>query len=785
MTRRRRSTAQMSEEEKKIRRREQKKLSIRRARAKMSEADLEERRRKDRERYQNKKENGNLKKIQDYTPREQRQIRKIWREKARKKREKQKQNKNAQAFIELSTPSTSARSRASTGITVSKRNRRLLKAENVYLKKKVGLLESKLAKYRMRSVRTRKLTRTNEERHINEKIASKKSWETRKAIQDFLLDDEYSTSTSGKKETITRKKIKKQIRFLNDSLINLHKLFVKKTGIQISYETFRRYRPFWILFPKVAARNTCLCVIHANTNFVVQALNHAKIIPFKSTTELLKFVCCNNALSVCCLVGECPTCKDKSITPNDFDDNDSIVYERWVTKDVTVVIKGTSKKCKKTLKEKVQTTKKNLLHNLNSCLPTFIKHVANMIHQTKIIQEIKKEISPDIGLLHIDFSENYNCKYSQEVQSAHFGGSKPQLSLHTSVYYSTQLDNPDNFIRASSFCTVSENLRHDPVLICVHLQALSVKIKQLSPNLQHLHILSDGPSTQYRNKSMFNLIATYISKEFGVKTITWHYSERGHGKGAPDGVGGCIKRICDSHVARGNDVANLEEFISCLDTNCKNIEVYRINELLIPTIQQILDKSILRPFKGTRDIHQLTWNINEPEIIHARRLSCLKCSTQVKCSHFELGTIKIVNKPEALRCPNSPYPSEAPEMLEVLQIPVPPNSPNNSDASDTTVSISPGRSDRMTPEEGTNAFVQNVKPQKRNERVVNSGDSDSSIEFCPKKNIVLDICPSGKIQMMTLFFSIWSTEGYNLSVDIFLKYFFRILKSFYYFVKNN
>lgn len=38
------------------------------------------------------------------------------------------------------------------------------------------------------------------------------------------------------------------------------------------------------------------------------------------------------------------------------------------------------------------------------------------------------------ALLHFDFSENYGCKYS-EVQSAHFGGSKSQITLHTSVLY--------------------------------------------------------------------------------------------------------------------------------------------------------------------------------------------------------------------------------------------------------------------------------------------------------------------------------------------------------------
>lgn len=67
-----RSTSQLSDDEKKKRRREQKKLSMRRARAKMDEAVVAEVRRKDRERYYKKKENGEIKNIDQYTPREQR-----------------------------------------------------------------------------------------------------------------------------------------------------------------------------------------------------------------------------------------------------------------------------------------------------------------------------------------------------------------------------------------------------------------------------------------------------------------------------------------------------------------------------------------------------------------------------------------------------------------------------------------------------------------------------------------------------------------------------------------
>lgn len=91
------SKSQLSDEEKKKRRREQKKLSQRRARAKMSETLATEIRKKDMERYYRKKAKGEIKTIDQYTPREQSQIRKMWREKSRKRRELLKEERSCRA----------------------------------------------------------------------------------------------------------------------------------------------------------------------------------------------------------------------------------------------------------------------------------------------------------------------------------------------------------------------------------------------------------------------------------------------------------------------------------------------------------------------------------------------------------------------------------------------------------------------------------------------------------------------------------------------------------------
>lgn len=68
--------------------------------------------------------------------------------------------------------------------------------------------------------------------------------------------------------------------------------------------------------------------------------------------------------------------------------------------------------------------------------------------------------------------------------------------------------------------------------------------------IRKLHILSDGPSTQYKNKTKFYLFSQHLVHDLGLKCATWNFSESGHGKGAADGIGAVVKRIADAMVAR-------------------------------------------------------------------------------------------------------------------------------------------------------------------------------------------------------------------------------------------
>lgn len=97
------------------------------------------------------------------------------------------------------------------------------------------------------------------------------------------------------------------------------------------------------------------------------------------------------------------------------------------------------------------------------------------------------------------------------------------------------------------------------------------------PNLKSVQFLSDGPSSQHRNKAMFYLVGTYLTKQLNVSNLQWHYSESEYGKGALDGVGGYL-RTANMLVSQSKDITNCESFNSILKQNSSGIEILDIDD---------------------------------------------------------------------------------------------------------------------------------------------------------------------------------------------------------------
>lgn len=470
---------------------------------------------------------------------------------------------------------------------------------------------------------------------MDTKRSSKKhSQNLKTCIVKFMEDDSNSRVCAGKKDFITKMGERKQKRVMLDTLFNLHKRFLEKTHIKISYSVFCKLRPFWVVQPRCDSRNTCMCVIHSNIDLMLKSLHNAKIISVSNYVDLLNQVCCNR-FNEKCLSRECKMCLNKGLHYKEFDNSIQLFYSKWqsVRQDIVDLKTQKPRTVTKCVKSSLQILPRDLILDLESKMDKFLNHERNIVHQHQTIKTKKESLTESEALIHVDFSENYLTKYAEEVQSFHFGGSRQQISMHTVVVYTKDVEQE---LKSQCYCTLSQNLSHSPPAIWAHLQPI---LDCLPTTITTLHFLSDGPVTQYRNKMMFKVLATMLEDFYSnLQNFTWNFHEAGHGKGAPDGVGATCKRTADRLVASGTDISSIDDLAKALEKSCPNIKIFTVDDANISEKAAKLGSTEdLKTFSGTLKVHQITGCVLIPNCLIMKSLSCF-CDSEL-CRHFHLGTL--------------------------------------------------------------------------------------------------------------------------------------------------
>ncbi|CAH0397655.1 unnamed protein product [Chilo suppressalis] len=145
-------------------------------------------------------------------------------------------------------------------------------------------------------------------------------------IKDFFARDDILRATAGKKEAVSLKKDKMQKRYLLDNMKNLYVSFKQENpALRCSYKTFTRYRPFFVVPPTVAARETCLCRIHTNIQYLAFALCKNKVIPTSDLNKIIVDQVCNPD-SLTCMTGICSVCLSKT---TNFDTSKDEIIVRY------------------------------------------------------------------------------------------------------------------------------------------------------------------------------------------------------------------------------------------------------------------------------------------------------------------------------------------------------------------------------------------------------------------------------------------------------------------------
>lgn len=350
---------------------------------------------------------------------------------------------------------------------------------------------------------------------------------------------------------------------------------------------------------------------------LIDRMTHRGIIQTRSLLTLLKTITCSVENKEC-MYRTCTKCCFEEVQLGEHNPVDAATWGHWTKEEVTVGEKTYKNWIKKTKSGSVEQLKEEFRHELES----IASHQYNWIHQAGKICEMKEKVAEDEIVLHMDCSENYACKLHSEIQAFHFGGNRQQVTLHTAVLYTTNV--------TQSYATLSPSLRHDERAVWAHIKPLLEDVRYEHPHIDTLQVISDGPVTQYRNKTNCFLMSQ-VPFPMGFKRLTWNFTERAHGKGAPDGVGGAVKRMADMHVASGNDLQSPRDVYDFLSSKEETTVKFRwIEESDIEIYDKMLPSSV-QPVSGILRTHQVL--SPSPGVILYRDLSCF-CEYPNECACY-------------------------------------------------------------------------------------------------------------------------------------------------------
>lgn len=271
-----------------------------------------------------------------------------------------------------------------------------------------GILEGKiLKKYRCQTAAKGRVGCYSRKKTCGEETSRirKKGHSLHQRIRNFFCNDDNTTLTPGKKQTLTRGKIRQQKRLLRDSLKILYEKFCRETTSKVSFSTFCRHRPFYVVRPKLSDRDSCLCKRHSNMQFKLDVFKNLKLSEKGNIESICATVACR-VDSKECMFNKCLQCKDKAAIPIEKigDKNKLVKWFVWKTEKCEKVKENRRFFISKTIKAEETGKLEDLCLAFNHELKNeFCSHVFRNKFQTQQRQKCIAELAYDEAAVHIDF----------------------------------------------------------------------------------------------------------------------------------------------------------------------------------------------------------------------------------------------------------------------------------------------------------------------------------------------------------------------------------------------
>ena len=383
----------------------------------------------------------------------------------------------------------------------------------------------------------------------------------REAIVKFYMRGDNSRCTAGKKEYTIMKELpnipeildlvtgkagkfkhKVQNFVLTDTIANIYEKYVfEAKGRIVSSSTFYAARLPFIRPVSFLKMRECLCTTHQNFAHLISSLRKN----INATQPTCTFPCSpdefvknkteEDVLSLLGLVGP-----------------GRVQFDMWA-KELDPFLE---KKRHQMLRHSLP--RDDYIKYFQHEYREFKAHSERVHAQYTATKEIKDTLKPGELAIHMDFAESYSCRDGSSVtQCAHWN--KSVVCIHPMVVY--YHDRETKSTQHKTFVYLSHCDKKNSVMVFSILKKFfRIEFPTVMPtyDIQRVYYVTDGPTSQYRNKMIFWIIANH--KRIFKCEGQWHYLEKGHGKGPCDGVGGSLKRDAYEATKQGKLVSNPATF---------------------------------------------------------------------------------------------------------------------------------------------------------------------------------------------------------------------------------
>lgn len=379
--------------------------------------------------------------------------------------------------------------------------------------------------------------------------------ETLNLVESFFNSDEVSRQTPNRKDVIrvkdnegNQKTVPK--RHLVMTVAEVYELFrLTYPDVKIKRTKFFELRPFHVRVMSEMPHNVCVCVYHANFQFMVEALKD--VLDAESPSQVLNAICCDTNNEIC-MTGKCRSCYNISdIMKLNVELNSLTQWKKW------------DKSPEGWLQiQTIRGSKQELLQEIEAQLPKYKTHCYVKREQSQFFEKSRLETSDTDGVMQIDFAENFSIISQDEIQSAHWR--HPQVTLFTCCVWLQKGQ------KVASYIVVSEVLSHDKTSVWIYLKLIIEHLMIDHPALKKLIIFSDGCAAQFKNRYTISSVF-YSTEDWGVK-VDWVFFATSHGKGAVDGLGAVAKRrLWNAIKARKITLNNSRDCYEFLVANPKGV----------------------------------------------------------------------------------------------------------------------------------------------------------------------------------------------------------------------